>query len=143
MNGGGGYRGMLAAAVTCLALLALAELLQAWHALRGDSGAGSLRAQVRPGSICSVLLVNGQMYYGTLVSGPVGFVELSDVYYVRSVTPPDGTAQNQVVSRRKVDWHGPEWMAIPLDKVQFIEQVGADSQLAKLIAQDRGGQPAQ
>ena len=42
----------------------------------------------------------------------------------------------------KVDWHGPEWMAIPLDKILFIEKVGAQSQLATLIATDHAQENA-
>ena len=56
--------------------------------------------------------------------------------YTTVMTMLERLARKQLVSRRKVDWHGPEWMAIPLDKILFIEKVGAQSQLAALIATD-------
>jgi len=126
-------------AAVALMLIALAELAQAWHSLRADFlRFGGFDDNAR-NALCSVLLVNGQMYYGTLEGVHDGVVRLSDVYYVRTAAPATGgTANNQLVSRRKTDWHAPEWMAIPTDKVLMIERVGAASQVATLIAQDHG-----
>jgi hypothetical protein len=124
--------------IVLLALIALAELAQAWSAFRADSPRLTRLDKDARGTLCSVLLVNGQIYYGTLAEAAGGMVKLSEVYYVRVVNEPGGSAQtNQVVSRRKTDWHSPDWMMIPLDKIVFVEHVGSESQLATLIAQDR------
>lgn len=130
-------------AVGLLALLTLAQLVQSWRALRVDAVQLSGLRTAALGSLCGVLLVNGQMYYGTLINAEGGFIKLSDVYYVRGNAQGTGPqASNQLVSRRKVDWHGPEWMTIPLDKILFIEKVGASSQVATLIATDHAQENA-
>lgn len=84
-----------------------------------------------------VQLQNGQMFYGLLREVGPRHLQLDDVYYVQAFTAPDGRPGNRVVSRQKNDWHGPQTMTIPLDKVVTIEQVGSTSQLAKLIEQDK------
>lgn len=84
-----------------------------------------------------VQLQNGQMFYGLLREVGPRHLQLDDVYYVQSFTAPDGRQGNRVVSRRKNDWHGPQTMTIPLDKILTIEQVGGGSQLARLIEQDK------
>jgi hypothetical protein len=128
-----------AVAIVLLCVLVLAELVQAWHALHTNRlPIGGAR-----NSLCSVLLVNGQMYYGTLQEADSGGVKISDVYYVRSNSQTAGASpNNQLISRRKADWHAPEWMVIPADKILFIERVGAKSQVATLIDQDRAAIPA-
>ncbi|MFA9216002.1 MAG: hypothetical protein ACEQSK_02755 [Sphingomonadaceae bacterium] len=94
------------------------------------------------GSLYSVQLLNGQIYYGTLLEVKPGYVKLGDVYYVQSYTQPNGQPGNRVVSRRKNDWHGPEWQALPTDKIVMLEAVGTGSQLARLIQQDKSASPA-
>lgn len=91
-----------------------------------------------PGALYSVHLLNGQMYFGNLLEVRPGFIKLGDVYYIQSFTPPNGQPGNRVVSRQKNDWHGPAWQAIPSDKILMIEAVGPQSQLARLIQQDKG-----
>ncbi len=80
------------------------------------------------------------MYYGTLAEANGGIVRLTDVFYVRTESHAAGVPPtNQLVSRRKADWHSPDWMAVPTDKILFIEAVGLHSQVAALIAQDHSG----
>ena len=85
----------------------------------------------------AVQLQNGQMFYGLLRAMGPHHLQLEDVYYVQAFTGPDGKQGNRVVSRQKNDWHGPQDLTVPLDKVISIEQVGPTSQLAKLIEQDK------
>jgi hypothetical protein len=116
-------------------LTALALLLQTGLAWRTERAAGlALGAQ---NELVAVMLVNGQIYYGTLLENPPAYVKLGDVYYTQSFVQPNGQQANRVVSRKKNDWHGPEWQVIPAEKILFVERVGAASQLAKLIAQDQ------
>lgn len=93
------------------------------------------------GQLYSVQLVTGQVYYGTLLESRPGFVRLGDVYYTQAYTQPNGQPGNRVVNRRKTDWHGPEAQLIPAEKILMMEVVGPQSQLARLIAQDRAATP--
>jgi hypothetical protein len=121
---------ILAGVVAALALAA--QALLAWQAL--NTRALDLGA---PGGLYSVQLVNGQMFYGTLLESRAGAVKLGDVYYTQPFTQPNGQPGNRVVSRKKNDWHGPEWQLIPVERILQMEAVGEKSQLAVLIAQDK------
>ncbi len=130
---------LLAAILAVGIVFLLLQVLQTWNVLRSDSSRfGRLTALTR-GAICSVLLVNGRVYYGNLVEAGNGFIRLRDVYYVRAVSGGSGAAGNNnvLVNSRVADWDGPEWVVIPQDKVIMLEKVGANSQVAKLIAEDR------
>ncbi len=89
------------------------------------------------GTLCSVLLVNGQVYYGILRNVRPGAIELANIYYVQSFPQANGQTENRLVNRQKNDWHSPELMAIPNDKVMMLEVVGAQSRLAKLIESEK------
>jgi hypothetical protein len=85
-----------------------------------------------------VLLTNGQIYYGELAEQSAGHVRLVNVYYVQTVAAPNASQpSNQLVNRAKADWHGPQWMAIPTDRIVVIEGIGEKSRLAELIAQEK------
>lgn len=122
-----------ALAIAALATLVLAaQLVLDWKAAaKPGFDAGP------PGALVSVQLVSGQVYYGTLQESRPGLVRLSDVYYTQSYTMPNGQPGNRVVNRKKTDWHGPEAQLIPVEKILLMEVVGAQSPLAKLIAQDK------
>ena len=123
---------LLVAAVAAAALVVLAMFL--WRQ-QSDPAFAPGPLGVRYG----VQLQNGQMFFGLLREVGPRHLQLDDVYYVEPFTAPDGRQGNRVVSRRKNDWHGPQTMTIPLDKVMTIEQVGGASQLAKLIEQEKAG----
>ncbi|MES2741651.1 MAG: hypothetical protein V4754_11960 [Pseudomonadota bacterium] len=130
---GGAWSGRAVAGALALGvLIALAVAAQAVLAWRGGTLApGPLGARY------SVFLSNGQVYYGELLETGAAYLKLGDVYYVQPYTQADGHSGNRLVSRKKSDWHGPDWQAIPTDKIVLIEAVGADSQLARLIEQDK------
>ncbi len=129
-------RAVTVAALTLGLLIALAVATQAALAWRGGTLApGPLGARY------SVFLSNGQVYYGELLETRAAYLKLGDVYYVQPYTQADGRSGNRLVSRKKSDWHGPDWQAIPTDKIVLIEAVGADSQLARLIEQDKATPP--
>jgi hypothetical protein len=126
--------GVVSGLVAALALAALA--FSTW------------RAQERPvlnpaplGTLCSVQLVTGPIYYGKLVAVGHNYLQLEQVYYVQSYTQPNGQPGNRVVSRNKNDWHGPLSQTIPVEKILFVEVVGPQSQLARLIEQDKAATP--
>jgi hypothetical protein len=118
------------------AALVAAEGVQAWAELRREQN-GPLPAALAAGTLCSVMLVNGQIYYGELRDVDARFVRLQNVYYVQvTAAAPGAPPNNRLVSRRRADWHAPTVMAIPVDKVLMIEAVGSTSRLAELIKQD-------
>ena len=132
----GGLRAVaIAVALVLGAVLAAAQAVQGWASLH--------REQVRPawstpGTLVSVLLTNGQVYYGELAEQSAGNLRLTHVYYVQSVSAPDGQpAGNQLVNRSKADWHGLQWMSIPTERIVFVEGIGETSRLAELIAQEK------
>jgi hypothetical protein len=139
-------RGRVSLAVLGLVLgaVVVAALgMQAWVAWRQMQSV-MVPPAVSAGTLCSVMLVNGQVYYGDFVDPSPGYISLRDVYYVQQV-PAQAGAQpgNRLVSRRKVDWHAPLQMSIPAEKVMMIEVVGPGSRLAELVKLDRQAQPAQ
>ena len=91
------------------------------------------------GTLHSVLLTNGQVYYGTLDRIDTHDVVLTHVFYVQVTTDAKTNERaNKLVDRMANDWHGPLSMTIPIDKIVFIEVVGSDSTVTKLIAEESG-----
>ncbi len=87
------------------------------------------------GTLHSALLTNGQVYYGTLQQVGPNYIVLSKVYYVQTTADDKtGARTNKLIDRAATDWHAPLSMTIPIDKIVFIEVVGPDSTVAKLIA---------
>ncbi len=82
----------------------------------------------------AVLLDNGQVYFGKLEAADSEFPVLKDVYYIQSKVDPQTKAVNNVLVRRGKEWHSPDRMVLNSRHVILMEPVGADSQVAKLIA---------
>ena len=82
----------------------------------------------------AVLLDNGQVYFGKLEAADSAFPVLKDVYYIQSKVDPQTKAVNNVLVRRGKEWHSPDRMVLNSRHVILMEPVGADSQVAKLIA---------
>ena len=105
----------------CLALLT-------WHDEQPPFSSNTL------GSLQSVLLTNNQVYYGRLERTDRHSITLTHVFYVQVVVEEKtGARTNKLVERATTDWHGPFQMRIPVDKIIYIESVGPNSQVAKLI----------
>ncbi len=91
------------------------------------------------GTLHSVLLANNQVYYGTLEKVGPSYIVLTRVFYVQVVTDPKTNERvNKLVERATNDWHAPLSMTIPVEKILFVEVVGPESSVAKLIAQAKG-----
>jgi small nuclear ribonucleoprotein (snRNP)-like protein len=91
------------------------------------------------GTLHSVLLTNGQVYYGTLDRIDAHDVVLTHVFYVQVTTDTKTNERtNKLVDRMANDWYGPLSMTIPIDKIVFIEVVGPNSTVAKLIGEETG-----
>ena len=124
-----------AGALALAAALVVAQAVQAWASLQREQ---ARPAWGPPGTQVSVLLTNGQVYYGELDEQSAGYLRLTHVYYVQALAAPDGQpAGNQLVNRSKADWHGPQWMSIPTERIVFVEGIGETSRLAELIAQEK------
>ncbi len=134
--------------------IAAAQVVQALHA--GDSRT-QLAVPGALGSLHSVFLAGNQVFIGTLESVDHGSVILSDVFYLQSqisqAASPLSSAQNtpprgaQLVRRADNDWHQPTRMAIPIERIVMMENVGRDSIVGRLVmegrARQQGSQPAQ
>jgi hypothetical protein len=119
-------------------VLALSEVGQGWEMLRLASG---YEVPGRIGDLVSATLVNGQVFFGTLESSSRTTIRLRDVFFAQ--LPPQ-LARNQeqeaetrppsIVRRKDNEWTQAEVMAIPVERVAFMETVGVDSRMARFIA---------
>jgi len=85
----------------------------------------------------AILLANGSVYFGHLEGLDTDFPVLRDVYYVQSAKDPQTNAVKNVLVKRGKEWHGPDRMIINQKAIVFVEPVGLDSQVAKLIEESQ------
>lgn len=131
----------LASAAVALGVLLIA-VAQLWQAAGQRTGGARIAPPGPIGSLESVQLANGLVFYGTLAGVGEDTVRLDRVYEVDVITqaanqagqPPVRT--NRLARRHAQDWHGPGAMAIPIPQILFMEAVPSDSQAAKLIRAD-------
>lgn len=112
-------------------VIAIAAALATW---------GLLRERPLPaanGTLVAVTLASGPIFYGRLADSTPGHLRLTEIYYVESVVDANGRRDNRLVNRKKNDWHAPDWMSIPLERVALVEPVAVESRLGALIAQER------
>jgi hypothetical protein len=130
-------RTITVAAALLVGLIAAVSLAaEAWR----GSGSGLAGGLGPIGTLHSALLTNNQVYYGTLERTGAGFVVLTGVFYVQVTTDAQTNERvNKLVERRANDWHAPLNMTIPVEKIVFMEAIGPDSSVAKLIAQAKAG----
>lgn len=113
--------------------IALATGTLAWQAVRHDQVPQTGTAYQ------SVALINGQLYFGRVIAVEGDYLQLRDVYYVQTRQNPDTHATANVLTRRGSEPHRPDVMLINRSQVLLIESVQADSQIAKLIAEQPVG----
>jgi len=83
----------------------------------------------------AVLLVNGSVYFGKLAGWGTDRPVLTSVFYVVSKTDPETKQVSNMLIKRGKEWHEPDRMYLNPAMVVFVEPVGRDSQVAKLIDQ--------
>jgi hypothetical protein len=83
----------------------------------------------------TVALVNGQAFFGRIESLDGQYTVLRDVFYIQSRQNPDTKDIANVLIKRGGEAHAPDRMIINRQQVLLMEPVGADSQIAKLIAE--------
>jgi hypothetical protein len=86
-----------------------------------------------PTSYQAVLLSNGSVYYGKLSGYGTRNPLLTDVFYILSKTNPDTKQVTNVLVKRGKELHGPDRMYLNSRQIIFVEPVGNDSTVAKLI----------
>ena len=95
------------------------------------------------GSRYAVATLNGQAFFGKVSRVTRDAIVLTDVYYLQSTVDQQTNQRiNRLLERSKTDMHGPTQTTIPLDKIILVETVGADSEVAKTIAQAQPAEPA-
>lgn len=81
----------------------------------------------------AVLLSNGSVYYGKLSGYGTPNPLLTDVFYILSKTDPTTKQVTNVLIKRGKELHGPDRMYLNAHQIIFVEPVGNDSSVAKLI----------
>jgi hypothetical protein len=128
-----------------IGVLALAEVGQGWEMVRL---ANSYEPPGRVGDLISATLVNGQVFFGTLDMVSRTTIQLRDVFYAQLPAQlprgqdADAEARTPNVVRRKDnEWTQADVMAIPVERIAFMESVGIDSRMARFIADARSQPP--
>lgn len=84
----------------------------------------------------AVALVNGQVFFGH-VEPEGGYLVLRKVFYVQTRQNPETRAVANVLVRRGGEAHQPDRMIVNRQQVLLVEPVKADSQIARLIAEQK------
>lgn len=122
-------------------MLALAGIGQSWEMARM---AGRYQAPARVGDLVSATLVNGQVFFGTLDAASRTTIRLHDVFFAQPpgqdgrAADPNAAAHAPIIVRRKDnEWTQADVMAIPIERIAYMENIGADSRMARFIADVR------
>ena len=86
----------------------------------------------------AVLLTNGTAYFGKLEGYGTQRPVLKEVYYIVSQQNPETKQTNNVLVRRGKELHEPGDMYLNPNQILCVEQVGPNSKVAQLIAQQQG-----
>lgn len=113
-----------------LLLIAAALCVLAWQ----DSRRGALPDSGT--AYQAVALMNGQLFYGQLEARG-DYLVLHKVFYVQTRQNPETRAIANVLVRRGGEAHQPDRMIINRQQVLLVEPVQADSQIARLIAEQK------
>ncbi|SPE39223.1 exported hypothetical protein [Candidatus Sulfopaludibacter sp. SbA3] len=84
-----------------------------------------------------VLLTNGSVYFGHIEGLGSPFPVLKEVYYIQSSQNPETKEVKNILVKRGKEWHGPDRMIINEKSIVFVEPVGIDSTVAKLIEESK------
>jgi hypothetical protein len=131
-------------ALTAAALwMAAALTLLAFAVARADFAPRAVAPAVPGPSFATpfqaVLLDNGQVYYGKISRLGTPFPKLVDVYNVVNTVNPKTKATQTVLVRWGREPDGPSETFLDARHIIMIEDVGAHSRIASLIAHSRAG----
>ncbi len=96
-------------------------------------GKGGALTQKLTADYHAVFLDNGQVFFGRLKAPSSDFIELTDVFYVRSETNKETKEVRSVLIKRGQEWHGPDMMFVNSKHVTLIEPVSPGSKVGELI----------
>lgn len=114
-----------------LAVVALGLLV--WVAMAVYRSSTGLSATGIKTPYQAVVLNNGQVYFGKLDRLGTPYPILTDVYYVQSQVNQDTKQVTNTLVKRGKELHGPEIMVLNASQILFIESVGPNSTIGKLI----------
>lgn len=118
-------------ATLAIVVIAIAVSILTWQTLRRqhvpDTGS----------AIQSVALINGQLFFGRLDAADGDFLALRDVFYIQTRQNSETKAVANILVKRGAEPHQPDRMLINRSQVLLIEPVKADSQIARLIAEQQ------
>ena len=83
----------------------------------------------------SVLMNNGQYFFGKMEKAGSAYPILRDVYYVRQQMDPETKQVKSSIFKRSMEPFGPDMMYINANSIAVIEPVAPDSKVATLIKQ--------
>jgi hypothetical protein len=83
-------------------------------------------------------IANGQVFFGHVSGVHRGSVTLDDVYYIQTQVNPQTQERKNILLRRGKEWHQPTEMTINFQQILWVEPVGSDSEVAKLVAKLKG-----
>jgi len=89
----------------------------------------------------AVLLDNGQAFFGKIEKIGPSYITLRDVFYVRTQVDQEEKQAKNLLVKRGLEWHAPDFMEINTRHVVLIEPVAPESQVAQLIRQFKQGPP--
>jgi hypothetical protein len=128
-----------------IGVLALAEVGQGWEMVRLANG---YEPPGRIGDLISATLVNGQVFFGTLDTVSRTTIRMRDVFFAQLPAQlprgQDADAEPRapnIVRRKDNEWTQADMMAIPVERIAFMETVGVDSRMARFIAESRSQPP--
>lgn len=92
----------------------------------------------------AVLLDNGQVYYGKITGLGTPYPKMTDVYYIVNTENPKTKQVRHVLVKRGKELHAPTETFLDARHIIMIEDVGTNSEVARLIAQSasQGSSPS-
>ena len=112
-------------------LIAAALCVVAWQQIRNHN-APELSTPYQ-----AVVLMNGQVFFGRVEGMSSDYPVLHDVFYLQTRQNADTKQVANVLIKRGGEAHGPDRMILNRQQVLFIEPVKGDSQIGKLIAEQK------
>ena len=85
----------------------------------------------------AVFLNNNQVYFGKLENAKSQYPVLRDVFYIVRQSNPDTKQNANILVQRGKELHEPQYMVLNRQSIVMIEPVKDDSQVAKLIAEQK------
>ena len=126
-------------------ILALSEVFQGWEMIRL---AAAYETPGRIGDLVSATLVNGQVFFGTLDAASRTTIHLRDVFFAqlpaqgaRGLDQDAEPRTPNLMRRRDNEWTQAGEMAIPTERIAYMETVGVDSRVARFISDARSQPP--